>query len=426
MGTHAKPRRVALRHTPALVLASALIVIALGQSLRADEETLEFFVAPHGKDGATGLRDAPFATLERARDAVRQARPAGGNRRMVVTVRGGTYYLPDTLVLGPEDSGTATAPVVWRSAPGEEAVLSGGRPITTRWNTRDGKIYFTDFPEARDGKWRFSELFVNGRRAVPARYPNLAPNDRDGKSWLYVGGPDLDKVTAGLARAGDFAEYSFTSPHSGEYTFWFGISAPAPHSEQHLAVQIDGKPVSLPVLKPSRSFRLISYNKVGKIRLDAGRHMMRIENTGQQEFRTHMGNMLFTDDDGLLIQEGRIPAPKPGEQRILIRPDHEQARVAGFSSIGFQSFFVEGEVPPDHYTIHTIPNRIKSAWAQDPEARIYIVAGLQYFNELVEIDSIDAQKGLIRVKGKECEETLRNGNHFFVSGVLSELDTPDE
>ena len=418
---------LAARQMLALVLATVLIPPASGQHAMGAEDIVEFFVAPNGDDAATGGRDAPFATLQRARDAIRHARSGGGSRHIVVTVRGGTYYLAGTLVLGPEDSGSADAPVVWRSAPSEEAILSGGRAITTHWSTRDGKIYFTDIPEAGNGKWRFSELFVNERRAVKARYPNYLANDPDGKSWLYVGGGTHDRVTAGLARAGDFAAYAFEAPGTRDYVLWLGISCPAPHSEQRLAVQIDGKPVPLPVLAPSHGFRMVSYNRIGMVALGAGRHTIRIENISQQqEFRTHLGNILFTDDAGLMIREGHVPAGRPGEQRVVIRPEDEKSRVGGFSSIGFQSFFVEGEQPPDRYTIRTVPDRVKAAWAQDPEARIYVVAGLQYFNELVDIESIDAVHGVIRVKGKECEETLRNGNHFFVTGVLSELDTPGE
>ncbi len=62
----------------------------------------------------------------------------------------------------------------------------------------------------------------------------------------------------------------------------------------------------------------------------------------------------------------------------------------------------------------------------DPEARVNLVAGLQYFNEILKIDSIDGPHGIIRVSGKETQELIHNGNHFFVSGVREELDTPGE
>ena len=41
-------------------------------------------------------------------------------------LRGGTYYLPQTLAFTPEDSGTKKTPVTYAAFPGEEPVISGG------------------------------------------------------------------------------------------------------------------------------------------------------------------------------------------------------------------------------------------------------------------------------------------------------------
>jgi hypothetical protein len=53
-------------------------------------------------------------------------------------------------------------------------VLSGGR-LVAGWReaTVEGKrSWAAGIPEARDGKWLFRELWVNGRRATRARHPN--------------------------------------------------------------------------------------------------------------------------------------------------------------------------------------------------------------------------------------------------------------
>jgi hypothetical protein len=75
------------------------------------------------------------------------------------------------LVFTAPDSGTAGAPVVWRSAPGEIAVLSGGRVITG-WQLGNDGAWFVDLPEVKAGRWYFRQLFINGRRAIRARTPN--------------------------------------------------------------------------------------------------------------------------------------------------------------------------------------------------------------------------------------------------------------
>ena len=52
----------------------------------------DFFVAPNGRDDNPGTRKQPFATLARARDAVRRLKADGGLKAgATVLVRGGTY-----------------------------------------------------------------------------------------------------------------------------------------------------------------------------------------------------------------------------------------------------------------------------------------------------------------------------------------------
>jgi len=86
----------------------------------AKSRGVTFFVSPLGNDRWSGRLadpvqdddDGPFATLARARDAIREL---GGNvrrRPIRVQVRGGVYPLVEPLVLEPEDSGFAL-PVVW-------------------------------------------------------------------------------------------------------------------------------------------------------------------------------------------------------------------------------------------------------------------------------------------------------------------------
>ena len=92
---------------------------------------------------------------------------------MRVVLRGGVYYLDETLTFGPEDSGVPDAPVVYIAATGENVVLSGGRRIAGgRWGEANGrKAWIVDIPEVKEGKWRFRQLFVNGDRRPRTRLP---------------------------------------------------------------------------------------------------------------------------------------------------------------------------------------------------------------------------------------------------------------
>ena len=146
----------------------------------AAETTADFFVSPKGNDRWSGRladpagADGPFATAARARRAVRELLPTLNPRSTVrVVLRGGTYFLDETLTLGPEDSGARGAPVVYAAAAGEKVVLSGGRRIAGgRWGDANGrKAWIVDLPEVKEGKWSFRQLFVNGQRRPRTRLP---------------------------------------------------------------------------------------------------------------------------------------------------------------------------------------------------------------------------------------------------------------
>jgi len=118
--------------------------------------------------------DGPFASVARARDAVRAFLKTNREPRSVrVVLRGGTYYLDSTLELGPEDSGTEQAPVVYAAATGERVVLSGGRRLEGgHWGEANGrKAWIVDIPDVKAGTWRFRQLFVNGERRPRTRLP---------------------------------------------------------------------------------------------------------------------------------------------------------------------------------------------------------------------------------------------------------------
>ncbi|MBU4271672.1 MAG: right-handed parallel beta-helix repeat-containing protein [Planctomycetes bacterium] len=143
----------------------ALLVLLAAASASA----LEFYVAPGGNDAAPGTKERPFATLVRARDAVREAK-GKAQTPVNVVLRGGTYYLEEPLRLGPEDSGTANCPVAYTAYPGEKPVISGGKVIAG-WKRGPGELWTADVPEVKQGKWYFRQLFVNGQRRGRARLP---------------------------------------------------------------------------------------------------------------------------------------------------------------------------------------------------------------------------------------------------------------
>ncbi len=87
-----------------------------------------FYVAPTGNDQWSGELaaanpagdDGPFATLTRARDAIRQLKYHNQgqlDRPVEVLVRGGNYHLTEPLRLSAGDSGTKRYPVRYQAYP---------------------------------------------------------------------------------------------------------------------------------------------------------------------------------------------------------------------------------------------------------------------------------------------------------------------
>ena len=131
----------------------------------------DFFVAPVGADANPGSADKPFATLSRARDAIREKLRAGNGRDLLVLLRAGTYVLPEPLVFGPEDSGSQTQSIVYAAYPGEKPVLSGGR-LLGDWQKTSSQVWTSKLPPSLSGPPGFRSLFIAGRRATRARLPN--------------------------------------------------------------------------------------------------------------------------------------------------------------------------------------------------------------------------------------------------------------
>ena len=154
-----------------------VVAVLLGEQ---GVQAVTLYVAPDGNDQWSGRlarpnrerTDGPLASLQGARDAVRRLKAQGPLTEPVrVLVAEGTYSLSEPVVFTPEDSGTEKCPIIYEAAPEARPVFSGGRVIAGFQPGADG-LWTAQVPEVAAGEWYFEQLFVNGRRAVRARWPN--------------------------------------------------------------------------------------------------------------------------------------------------------------------------------------------------------------------------------------------------------------
>jgi hypothetical protein len=130
----------------------------------------EIYVSPSGSDRNPGTREQPLQSLAAAQRAARVAAKEA-RAAMQVWFLQGTYPLAETIVFGPEDSGTAEQPVVYAAAPGEEVVISGGTEVRLEW-----KPYRDHIMQAKTADdFDTDQLFVDGKLQQMARYPNFNP-----------------------------------------------------------------------------------------------------------------------------------------------------------------------------------------------------------------------------------------------------------
>ena len=128
----------------------------------------EIYVSPTGADGNPGTRSAPFKSLTAARNA---ARRLAGKKAVNVTVADGLYYLPETLVFTPADSGSENNPVIYQAANEGKAIISGGLRLDLKWEAMADGIFKATTPAGL----AIDQLFIDGGRQRMARYPNFDP-----------------------------------------------------------------------------------------------------------------------------------------------------------------------------------------------------------------------------------------------------------
>lgn len=125
-----------------------------------------YYVAPSGDDNNPGSEAAPFRTLDRAVQHVREIIATGTRKPITVYIRGGRYERQSPLRFDERDSGTSECPVTYRAYPGEEVVITGGRTLTG-WVRTTGSIWRAPLGHG----YACSTLYADGKRVQQARWP---------------------------------------------------------------------------------------------------------------------------------------------------------------------------------------------------------------------------------------------------------------
>ncbi|MGJ8673738.1 right-handed parallel beta-helix repeat-containing protein [Rubritalea sp.] len=137
------------------LLTLLFTIVATGFATAA-EASADFYVSVVGSDGWSGTlaepnaegNDGPFASLTRARDAVRELKKQKTSD-IKVLIRDGAYKLSETVVFGLADSGRGAATITYAAYPGESPVFSSGELIEG-WEKVAGNL--PGLPKEAQGK----------------------------------------------------------------------------------------------------------------------------------------------------------------------------------------------------------------------------------------------------------------------------------
>jgi len=115
----------------------AMLALNMLATLAAATTAADFYLSPKGSDQWSGTlaepdaqkNDGPFASLERARDAVRELKQKKAGD-IVVLIRGGNYALDQTVVFGLEDAGQKEASITYAAYADETPIFSSGKQVS--------------------------------------------------------------------------------------------------------------------------------------------------------------------------------------------------------------------------------------------------------------------------------------------------------
>ncbi|WP_103190787.1 right-handed parallel beta-helix repeat-containing protein [Formosa algae] len=146
-------------------------------SILSTSYALDLYVSPKGSDSNSGTKRKPLATFAAAQ---LKARAFAGKEAVTIYFEDGVYYLPETVVFTPKDSGSETYLILYRAQNEGGAILSGGLLLELKWTPYKDGIFQAKTPKGIV----IDQVFVDGLNQRMARYPNY---DATKKTEAYQG-----------------------------------------------------------------------------------------------------------------------------------------------------------------------------------------------------------------------------------------------
>ncbi len=210
-----------------IIFAALLAFILIALVHEGQAANIKIYVSVSGKDENPGTKELPLASLQGAVSKLRTLKIAKSVDGSVEVIIGdGEYFMPEPLELNPEDSGTDTAPVIFKAEEGTHPVFSAGKKVNG-FEKISETLWRVKVPEVKEYDWYFEQLYVNGKMAIRAKSPNTGfyhlKNTSD--TILQKGSAEIPELavqrfTLFPDGAGQLAQYSKEDFENSVITFY--------------------------------------------------------------------------------------------------------------------------------------------------------------------------------------------------------------
>ncbi|MGQ9730467.1 MAG: right-handed parallel beta-helix repeat-containing protein [Candidatus Zipacnadales bacterium] len=407
------------------------MISLLALHVSADPQPGTFYVSPRGNDRWSGTlaepnaarTDGPFRSLHRAQEAVRQT-----DRHLdrCVILEAGTYFIEEPLLLGPEDSGTAEHPVVWRAEEDATVVLSGGRPVVG-WEQVEGNLWKASIPELRGGDWYLRQLRVGEQLQTLARHPNAVPDKPYTGGWLFAEtrvSPEgrFGGTVANIHTPGDWIEWEIDVPAEGDYALWVLYGAKnEPFGRTDMAgrtvFQVDGgEDVPLQNLPDTAGWSSFQWSRCATLHLKAGKRLLRW--TNRQGGGINFDAFALCTDPNWTPQGTDLAPPNAAAHLLVVQAEawsraegREMTRDIYYPASPHVLPFREGDIP-DGFDVRGADVMVFPAWG--------------WVGGPVEVGGIDYTERILTLTGGNAQQEIRRGNRYYLRNVRQALDLPGE
>lgn len=152
----------------------------------------DIHVSPKGNNNNPGTKESPVETIQQAKQMAVEMLDKGHDSEVTVWLEDGVFPVSEPLIFQPLKSAKKNAKLSFKAGKASIPIISGGIQISGWEKNEDG--FWEASLSANTGDVR--ELFIDGKRAVRARFPN--------EGYLKVKKAGEDRRTNFFFEKGDF------------------------------------------------------------------------------------------------------------------------------------------------------------------------------------------------------------------------------